>query len=154
MLNLRSINSQNGSALLICLVLLTVLSLVGVSSMENTMLEEKMSANTQFKIQAFHSTQNEIDEQYTALGENSTPIVTSMDGDVAMTGISYNTGMSTVSGLSFIGEYERKARLQEQIQSLGSSKVLITELTVTSVSTNSGASSQQTLGTELASPSS
>lgn len=122
--------------------------------MNNSLLEEKMATNTQFKTVAFQTAKSEIETQFISLGDNSLPIVNSIDADISLISITSPAQMSIDSDLVYIGEYERKARSKDQIQSIGAAKVIVTELTVTSTMPSSGATSQQTLGTELPSPSS
>ena len=60
-MNIQSINKQRGAVLVMALVLLTVLTLIGVSSMSSSTIELKVSSNTQQHDIAFHATQSVID---------------------------------------------------------------------------------------------
>ena len=53
---------QRGAVLAVCLLLLLVLTLIGVSSMQGTLLEEKMAGNTTDRNLAFQNTESAIRE--------------------------------------------------------------------------------------------
>jgi Tfp pilus assembly protein PilX len=154
MKELIRLSRNQGSALLICLVLLTVLTLIGISSVENALLEEKMSSNTQFKYTVFQSGMSELDEQFVFLGGDNRAIMNAITSDVSLTDITSPTGISLTSSASHFGVCTRRARLREQIQSMGTSQVIVTEVTVLSELDNTGTRSEQTYGTELPVPSS
>jgi len=151
MTNFKAIQIQGGSALIICLVLLMVLSLIGISSVENSILEEKMAINTQIKSLVFQSTKSEAKAQFSFLGENPTLLDDAIEVDIVLDSISGGGDVS--SELSHLGKYVRRPRLKEEIQSLGA-KVFVNELVVTSTANNTGATSVQTIGLELSAPSS
>ncbi len=52
--------SQNGSALLISLFILLVMTLIGIASLNTSLLEEKMSSNTQLKTASFQDAEAAI----------------------------------------------------------------------------------------------
>ena len=153
MINLKAIQTQRGSALIICLVLLMVLSLIGISSVENSILEEKMSVNTQAKSMIFQITKSEAEVQFSELGDNSLPIVNAIEVNINLDEISESDYADVTSVLAHIGEFERRARRKEEIQSMGTSQVIVTELTVSASSSSTGATSAQAIGLELALPS-
>lgn len=152
MSHMQARTPQNGFTLIICLVLLAVLTLIGISSVEHALIEEKMSANTQAKITAFQAASSEIGTQFVRLKRNSFPVEQLMLTDISLSNATSPEHMETVSKLHYVGDYERRARRKQQIQSLGASRVLVSELTVVSTMTLLGTSSQQTLGMELLSP--
>jgi len=51
-------HNQQGLALLICLILLTVSTLIGITSVNSTILEEKMSGNIRNKHLSFQATES------------------------------------------------------------------------------------------------
>jgi type IV pilus assembly protein PilX len=60
-MNIQQFNKQGGAVLMMALVLLTVLTLIGVSSMSSSTLELKVSSNTQQHDVAFQAAQSVID---------------------------------------------------------------------------------------------
>ena len=60
-MNIQQLNKQRGAVLMMALVLLTVLTLIGVSSMSSSTLELKVSSNTQQHDVAFQAAQSVID---------------------------------------------------------------------------------------------
>ena len=60
-MNMQQFNRQRGAVLMMALVLLTVLTLIGVSSMSSSTLELKVSSNTQQHDVAFQAAQSVID---------------------------------------------------------------------------------------------
>jgi type IV pilus assembly protein PilX len=59
--NKQHTNKQQGAVLVMALVMLTVLTLIGVSSMSSSTLELKVAGNTQQHDIAFHAAQTVID---------------------------------------------------------------------------------------------
>ncbi len=55
---------QQGAALVVSLVMLVILTLLGVSMMNTTKLEERMAANTQETTQAFQSAETGLSQGY------------------------------------------------------------------------------------------
>jgi len=151
MKNFKAIQIQGGSALIICLVLLMVLSLIGISSVENSLLEEKMAVNTQVKSMVFQATKSEAQAQFSFLEENKNILGITNIGDVALNDIL--PGLDVNSALSYIGDFERRPRRKEDIQSLGA-RVIVNELTVSSAAHQTGTVSVQTVGLEQPAPSS
>ena len=60
-INIQAMNTQQGAVLVMALVMLTVLTLVGVSSMSSSTLELKVAGNTQQHDTAFQAAQTLID---------------------------------------------------------------------------------------------
>ncbi|MFQ5469238.1 MAG: PilX N-terminal domain-containing pilus assembly protein [Gammaproteobacteria bacterium] len=61
-----SIKRQNGSALVISLLILVVMTILGVTSMSSTSLEENMAANSQNSHVAFQAAESAINAAITA----------------------------------------------------------------------------------------
>ena len=59
--NTQNLNKQQGAVLVMALVMLTVLTLIGVSSMSSSTLELKVAGNTQQHDIAFQAAQSIID---------------------------------------------------------------------------------------------
>ena len=57
-------SAQRGAVLLVALVILVVLTLLGVSTMNSTQLEEKMAANNQEVTRAFHAAESGLSEAF------------------------------------------------------------------------------------------
>ena len=55
---------QKGSALFLSLIFLLVLTVLAISTMKGSFLDEKMAANTQFKQQVFQASQSEGEGQF------------------------------------------------------------------------------------------
>lgn len=55
---------QSGAVLLVALVILVVLTLLGVSTMTSTQLQEKMAANSQEATRAFHIAESGLSEAF------------------------------------------------------------------------------------------
>jgi len=60
MTNMTSINKQNGAALFVSLILLIVLTVIGLSSMQRSNMQERMAANTHVSNMAFNSAESAI----------------------------------------------------------------------------------------------
>ncbi|WP_163835135.1 pilus assembly PilX family protein [Spartinivicinus ruber] len=58
---------QQGSSLIISLVLLAIFSLIGIAAMSTSTVEEKMASNSQESLDVFQLTQSELDGQVTYL---------------------------------------------------------------------------------------
>ncbi len=82
---------QSGAALFVCLVLLTIMTLIGISSVSTTVLEEKMAGNTRNRHLAFQAAEAAL-----RAGENA------VDG--ASPGQFSNTGTNGFYGRSVPGD--------------------------------------------------
>lgn len=60
-------NKQKGATLLVSLVLLLLLTIIGISSIEDVSLQSNMVRNSQFKMQAFNVALSESSAQYEGL---------------------------------------------------------------------------------------
>ena len=56
--NWKSGERQNGAVLAVSLIMLLLITLIAVSSMQSTMLEEKMAGNTRDRNLAFQTTES------------------------------------------------------------------------------------------------
>lgn len=59
--------TQSGAALVVALIILLVLTILGVSAMNTTSLEEKMAANAQELTRAFHAADSGVTRGYRGL---------------------------------------------------------------------------------------
>jgi Tfp pilus assembly protein PilX len=59
----HNIIKQSGATLLVSLVMLLVLTIIGVSSIEDLSLQNNMTRNSQFKMQAFNTSLSESEAQ-------------------------------------------------------------------------------------------
>jgi type IV pilus assembly protein PilX len=55
--------NQSGAALLVSLIMLVILTIIGVSSIEDITLQSNMTRNSQFKMQAFNTALSESEAQ-------------------------------------------------------------------------------------------
>lgn len=143
---------QKGSAILISLVMLTVLTLIGISSANNAVLSEKMSANTHFKTIAYQASKSEIEGQYTELSTNIKPFQTiETVSTLEMENVTNPDKITIDTDMDYVGEVIAKAKVQGEIFSLGR-KAMVTEINVESVIASTGAASEQIQGLQYILP--
>ncbi|GAA5317388.1 MAG: hypothetical protein AseanaTS_25930 [Candidatus Pelagadaptatus aseana] len=65
-----SAKEQKGATLLVSLVLLLLLTIIGISSIEDVSLQSNMVRNSQFKMQAFNVALSESNAQYANVNQN------------------------------------------------------------------------------------
>lgn len=75
---------QNGAVLIFCLVFLTILTLMGVSGMESTILEERMSGNMQDHNTAFQAAESALKVGEAWLSLQGSKPATSTDGSTVV----------------------------------------------------------------------
>ncbi len=75
---------QQGAILVFCLIFLTVLTMAGVSGMESTTLEERMSANMVDKERAFNAAETALQAGEAWLAAQIDPPVASTDGSTTV----------------------------------------------------------------------
>lgn len=78
------IQQQQGAILVFCLIFLTVLTMAGVSGMESTTLEERMSANMVDKERAFNSAETALQAGEAWLVTQTTLPIVSTDGSTTV----------------------------------------------------------------------
>lgn len=83
---LPRIQQQQGAILVFCLIFLTVLTMMGVSGMESTTLEERMSANMVDKERAFNAADTALQAAEAWLITQDTQPITSTDGSTTVWG--------------------------------------------------------------------
>ncbi len=83
---LPGIQQQRGAILVFCLIFLTVLTMMGVSGMESTTLEERMSANMVDKERAFNAADTALQAAEAWLILQDTLPITSSDGSTTVWG--------------------------------------------------------------------
>lgn len=71
-------SEQTGAVLLISLIMLLLLTIIGVSSVEDMTLQSNMTRNSQFKMQAFNTAYSETVAQYQQLSGNISPLTLAM----------------------------------------------------------------------------
>lgn len=74
--NIRLARYQVGSALIVSLVMLLLISLIGVSSMQGTVLQERMASNLQDRNIAFQAGERALKAGETALAANALGYIT------------------------------------------------------------------------------
>lgn len=81
---IATIGNQKGAVLVVSLLVLLVLTIIGLSSLNGSIMEEKMASNTQISTTAFQAADSAIREKY--YEERITPalaVVHAQDGDTA-----------------------------------------------------------------------
>ncbi len=89
---------QSGAALVVALIILLVLTILGVSAMNTTSLEEKMAANAQELTRAFHAADSGITRGYRGL--DTTTLLGTQEGGTPTMRIGSsgkNTGAKSVA---------------------------------------------------------
>ena len=89
---------QNGAVLIFCLVFLAILTLMGISGMESTILEERMSGNMQDANTAFQAAESALKAGEAWLGIQVSKPATSTDGSTVvwvLDAMDPNTGDTT-----------------------------------------------------------
>lgn len=95
-------HNQSGAALVVALIILLVLTILGISAMNTTSLEEKMAANAQELTRAFHAADSGITRGYRSL--DTTTLIGTQEGGTPVMRIGTsgkNTGAKSVA--RFIG---------------------------------------------------
>ena len=64
---MKQINKQSGATLIVSLILLLVLTLVGVSAIEDVTLQAHMARNSQFQVHTYQVALSEINGQLSIL---------------------------------------------------------------------------------------
>ncbi|RDH45521.1 pilus assembly PilX family protein [Zooshikella ganghwensis] len=67
-------NKQKGSALIVSLIILVILTVIAFSASRTTTLEERMTANSQKKIEAYQTGIAELRSQFVELKGETTPL--------------------------------------------------------------------------------
>ncbi|MGB5277702.1 MAG: pilus assembly PilX N-terminal domain-containing protein [Gammaproteobacteria bacterium] len=99
-MNTRSIQLQNGAVLVMALVMLTVMTLIGVSSMSSSTIEMKVSSNTQQHDIAFQAAQSIIDLAASPKSPLNTNNYQVFESDDTQPGYEQNLSYSGISGKS------------------------------------------------------
>lgn len=99
--NMYPANRQQGIVLIVSLLILLVLSIIGISAISNTSLEERMSNNFQQSMVAFQASESAIQKIVVAgdpggTGANSNPFY-DVDADPLATAISAGIGATTTT---------------------------------------------------------
>ncbi len=94
---------QGGAVLIVALVMLVILTLLGVSMMNTTKLEERMAANTQETSQAFQSAETGLSQGYDDatswdLNTTATQVATAIPGSTRAETTEYTTTYITTTG--------------------------------------------------------
>lgn len=82
--NMGSKGKQRGAVLVFCLVFLAILTLMGVSGMESTILEERMSGNMQDANTAFQAAESALKVGEAWLSVQGSKPATSTDGSTVV----------------------------------------------------------------------
>lgn len=87
---------QQGAALVIGLMILLLATLVAVSAMTNSNLQEKMAANSQNANRAFQAAESAVDSQITGIIGGSTAIMTQAINQFLNSGTNWPTATVSV----------------------------------------------------------
>ncbi|MFO1349040.1 MAG: PilX N-terminal domain-containing pilus assembly protein [Pseudomonadales bacterium] len=94
--------AQRGAALIVGLIMLLLLTLIGVAGMRDTLLQQKMVANSKDREAALQSAESALRAAEDALGK---PSVLAMTGSGGL----YNVGVATPPTILQRGTYEESA---------------------------------------------
>lgn len=143
-IQINTAHNQKGIVLIVCLVILVVMTVLGVSTMTSSTLEERMASNSQSMMTTFQATESAIAS-------------TLADGTI------FTTAMNTPSGAS--GTYPLGTNLTASTTttltgpptilegySLGSFVAYPFDLVATSAQASTGASTQITQGVKRLAP--
>lgn len=82
--SMPTMHKQQGAVLIVSLLVLLVLTIIGLSNLDNSLMEEKMAANTQISTTTFQAADSAIREKY--YEERMAPalaVVHAQDGETA-----------------------------------------------------------------------
>mgnify|MGYP006303221149 CR=1 FL=1 len=107
----RARRTQRGAVLVVSLLLLTVVTLLGVTSMRTTVLEQRMSGNMQDRDRAFHPAEAALPRAEARLAAALHPVVdlTGSDGLLGLYDAAPAAGYfadSTWQGVQAYGDYD------------------------------------------------
>lgn len=99
----QPVPQQRGAALIVCLVLLLILTIVGTASVEDLSLQTNMARNSQFHMQAFNTVLSEVNGQVTNLRQDEALLTEALNsgtrslsnGEMVMPGTGTNFEQST-----------------------------------------------------------
>ena len=101
-------SNQNGAALIVCLILMTMLTIISLGSISDVSLQSAMVRNNQLYMVSYNTALSEINGQINNINDNgdSTKVLTALnDGsvslsgsDLSMYGVSYGSGAVDQSG--------------------------------------------------------
>ena len=78
--NHLTLSGQQGAALIVCLVLIVIITLISVTGLDNASMQQKMAANSQQHNETFQAAESSIDNAISQI--NGTSSVTNQDGDL------------------------------------------------------------------------
>ncbi len=139
--------SNNGSVLIICLVLLSVISIIGVVSMQSSSLQERFSRNVFYNVQSFQAAVNEQSQQYNSVSEDEDLLLEVLSEDYTLGAQLAVRHAVMESTITYAGE-----GLPPSGYSLGKYRGLKFSIDTKSTYENIDAISDQTLGFQYAAP--
>ena len=142
--------SQQGSVLLYCIVLLTIMSAVGVLSMQSATIQEKFSRNNFYSLQSYHVGITEQNRQYLTVANDEAVLFTNISAGVNGTDLD---AISSVTNATFDSNFTYEGESTPPSgYSIGAYKGLLYEMNTESQYANIDAVSSQTLGFKYAAP--
>jgi len=139
--------SNNGSVLIICLALLSVISIIGVVSMQSSSLQEKFSRNVFYNVQSFQAAVNEQTQQYNSASTDEDLLLEVLSEDRMLDALLSVRHAVMTSTITYGGE-----GLPPSGYSLGKYRGLKFSIDTKSTYENIDAISDQTLGFQYAAP--
>ena len=116
-LNHRS--KQQGAALVVSLIILVVLTIIGITAMRTSTLEERMSGNMQDTLKAFSAAESALDRAFS----DEMGLTTSDSAAPVSNSYNYNNTSVTVTS-TFLGTSEKLPRSATGIYGLGYKRAL------------------------------
>lgn len=111
------VRSESGSALIVSLVMLLLISLIGISSMQGTVLQERMASNLQDRNIAFQASERalKVGENWLVSNPSSAVVNDNLDNPASWNGggndaVTLNTGDDQLSSqpryhVGWLGDY-------------------------------------------------
>ena len=140
-------NENTGSVLIICLVLLSVISIIGVVSMQSSSLQAKFSRNIFYNVQSFQAAVNEQTQQYNSASTDEDFLLEVLSEDRVLDAKLDVRHALMESSITYVGE-----GLPPSGYSLGKYRGLKFSIDTKSTYENIDAISDQTLGFQYAAP--
>jgi type II secretory pathway component PulK len=157
--NFHQRKKQQGATLLVCLVMLLLLTILGVSAVEDTNIQSNMVRNSQFKMQAFNTAYSESQAHYIDARDVDDTIlidaINSADGTVDIAG--GDIKMASADNpfqQSVTFEYKGVTGISLKGYSMGSHETKGFEINSIATLNNTGTTSNQIQGIEYESISS
>lgn len=126
-------SDQGGSALIISLVFLLLLSAVGIASIQNSTLEERMAGNAADKSDAFQMAEATLRYAEMQLATNATPFVNTTDSTLTIPTTDVYPSASDWKSYTSLLNRKNYYRIQRFSQPLGSNDAVSYNYRITAI---------------------